>query len=424
MLEVVLSSHKKQIKWSKVDSFIGNSSSDALTYHRPCPICGSLHSKVVLELNDFQFYSDSATSPKRVNVRENMCFDCFALYLNPCYSSYGFRILFEEAGQSYGSTEGRPQEQIDWLENRDRLKSGFSILDVGCYDGNFLARLPEGLRKMGVDIDGPAIERGRQRHGEQGIRFFLGDFETFKFDGPSPDTITMFHVLEHLPRPVEVLKNLRSISGPGTNLVVEVPILENGKTNDINGFFSVQHMTHFSRKSLANCLALGGWEVVEQIEQPDYNGCRVLAKPAAISGEPSEMVKANPDDAIAAIGYLENWYGAVKDAEEHIKLINPSKQIVIWGGGAHTEFLYQTTSFFQRYRHSDFLIVDSDPLKQGKTWRGITIFSPSMLADCDWAKMALVVSSYGGQESIASAAITVGVPASRVFRFYDSIRRY
>ena len=97
---------------------------------------------------------------------------------------------------------------------------------------------------------------------------------------------------------------------------------------------------------------------------------------------------------------------------------------MIWGGGAHTEFLYQTTSFFQRYRHGDFLIVDSDPLKQGKTWRGISIFSQSMLADCDWTSTALVVSSYGGQESIASAAEMAGVPVDKIHRIYDYIRRY
>ena len=353
-----------------------------------------------------------------------MCLDCFALYLNPCYSNYGFRVLFEEAGQSYGSSDGRPREQIDWLTNRGLLNRGLSILDIGCYDGSLLACLPDGLRKMGMDIDAPAIERGRQQYGEQGINFFLGDFETFQFDGPPPDTITMFHVLEHLQRPVDVLKNLHSIAGPATKLVVEVPILENGKTNDINGFFSVQHMTHFSRQSLINCLAVSGWEVLEKIEQPDYNGCRVLAKPAVISGDPSDIVKANPDDACATLGYLENWYGALKDAEERIKVINPSEQIVIWGGGAHTEFLYQTTSFFQRYRHSNFLIVDSDPLKYGNTWRGISIFPPSMLAGCDWTSTALVVSSYGGQESIASAAEKVGVPVDRIHRIYEYVRRY
>lgn len=91
-----------------------------------------------------------------------------------------------------------------------------------------------------------------------------------------------------------------------------------------------------------------------EIEQPDYNGCRVLAKPAAISGEPSEIMKANPDDFIAALDYLEKWYGALKDAEKHIKLINLNKHIVIWGGGVHIEFLYKVTLFSQRYRDSDF----------------------------------------------------------------------
>lgn len=135
-----MSKQKDAIAWAKIDSFNGNHTSPALTYYRPCPICGSLKSKAVLELSDFQFYSDSADQPKRVDVRENICLDCFALYLNPCYSNYGFRVLFAEAGQSYGSTEGRPQEQIDWLSVRGLLNDDSSLLDVGCYDGSFLSR--------------------------------------------------------------------------------------------------------------------------------------------------------------------------------------------------------------------------------------------------------------------------------------------
>ena len=54
---------------------------------------------------------------------------------------FGFKILFDEAGQSYGSSEGRPQEQIDWLLSKDQLREGSSILDVGCYEGSFLARV-------------------------------------------------------------------------------------------------------------------------------------------------------------------------------------------------------------------------------------------------------------------------------------------
>lgn len=418
-----MSTQKQDLRWAKVDCYLGNFSSPALTYHRPCPICGSLKCRVVLELHDFQFYSDSATIPKRVNVKENMCLDCGALYLNPCYSEYGFSVLFAEAGQSYGSTEGRPQEQIEWLEARGLLDEGSSVLDVGCYDGSFLARLPDHVQKLGVDIDAPAIERGRLKHSKSGIRFIHGDFEHFQFSGSPPAAITMFHVLEHLPRPVEVLKKLRSIASPATKLIVEVPILENGKTNDINGFFSVQHMTHFTRSSLESCLSLGGWNIDEKLEQPDYNGCRVLATANEVA-EVKPSHTSIPEDWKSLTDYLSAWYHAIGAAQQRLRSMPNAENIVIWGGGAHTEFLYQVTAAFFSDKSIHFVIVDSDPLKHGKTWRGIGIYPPELVSEVDWSSAVLLVSSYGGQESIVSAADELGVPPDRVVRIYEKIRRY
>ena len=86
--------NNKDISWKNVNSLNGNHTSKALGYYRPCPICGSLESKVVMELDDFQFYSDSTEEPKRFDVRETICLACFTLYLNPCYSNHGFSVLF------------------------------------------------------------------------------------------------------------------------------------------------------------------------------------------------------------------------------------------------------------------------------------------------------------------------------------------
>ena len=227
-----MSKANSTIYWSVIDSFVGNSTAAELTFHRPCPICESLRARNIIELNSFQFFSDSTNFPKRVDIRQCMCIECQAVYMNPCYSSYGFDVLFAEAGHSYGASQGRPLEQIEWLEHRGLIKSGSRLLDVGCYDGSFLSRLPGHVHKVGVDIDAPAIKRGAKMYAEQDIEFILGDFETFESSGVSPDTITMFMVLEHLPRPVKVLKKLRDISSSTTRMVVEVPILERGKTND------------------------------------------------------------------------------------------------------------------------------------------------------------------------------------------------
>ena len=78
---------------------------------------------------------------------------------------------------------------------------------------------------------------------------------------------------------------------------------------------------------------------------------------------------------------------------------------MIWGGGAHTEFLFQTTSFFHTYNNSDFIIVDGDPLKHGNSWRGINIFSPDILDKFNWDNKALLISSYGSQDTIKEIAL-------------------
>jgi Methyltransferase domain len=362
--------------WRQVDSFPDNRSSPALTEHRPCPICGSDCTRTVLQFDQFQFYSDSKEVPKRVEIREVQCLDCFALYLNPCYTSYGFSVLFAEAGCSSGSTVGHCNEQIEWLRSRRSLQAGCCLLDAGYYEGGFLAKLPEKMKKIGVDIDEPAIARGRKAHQGKGIEFILGDFENFRC-GKRLDTSTMFHVLEHLPRPLAVLRHLRSISHAETRLAVEVPILENGTTNDINGFFTIQHLTHFSRTSLHNYLRLAGWKIIETQEQPDYNGFRVIAGPAG------EIRALQSDSGVTSAlrGYLSNWNLAVKAVEDRMSRIARAERCVLWGAGAHAEFLYQTTSFFRTKPDQEYAIVDRDPINQDKNWRGLRIYLPEILRD-------------------------------------------
>ena len=405
------------LQWRQVDSFSGNFKSSPLTSHRSCPVCNSLTSRVFLELEDFQFYTDSAQTPKRADIRQTQCLDCFALYLNPCYSSLGFEYLFSEASHSYGSTNGRSKEQLDWLTSRDLLETGGMILDVGCSEGRFLEQLPENLTRVGLDIDSSAVERARQRLQDKGIEFVVGDFESFQFSG-SPSTITMFHVLEHLPRPVSALKKLRSLASDQTRLVVEVPILERGVTNDINGFFSVQHMTHFSRQSLKNCLWLAGWEVGEWFEQPNYNGCRVLAVPSPEHNH----IKASTREQISLSECLGGWQQSISKVSRVLAGLEDQERCIIWGGGAHTEFLYQTTLFFHSKPDREYVIVDVDSSKQGKSWRGIPICSPSNVSNV--SGIALLISSYGSQEKIHQQATELGIPCEHLIKLYSEIRVY
>ncbi|MFQ5740138.1 MAG: class I SAM-dependent methyltransferase [Acidobacteriota bacterium] len=406
------------LQWKPVDSFVGNFSSPTLLMHRPCPLCGSLESRCILKLDNFQFFQDSLTQPKRVNLEQQQCLVCFTLYLNPCYSDYGFKVLFALAGRSYGATPARPEEQIDWLQQRGLLEPKTRLLDVGCFEGHFLSSLPDHIQKSGLDIDRAAIERARTRFGES-IHFVNGDFETFQYPG-HPDVITLFHVLEHLPRPVAALSKLRSISHPSTRLVVEVPILEKGLTNDINGFFSVQHMTHFSRQSLKRCLSQSGWEEVDRLEPSEYNGCRVAARPT----QPNSAGQPSGQDLDALCQCLATWRKSVSQVARVLQSIEECSHCAIWGAGLHTEFLYQTTLFFQSNRRRRLILIDSDPEKQGLSWRGVPIYSPSVLESIDSARIPLLISAYGDQDVIAQAALKRGVPETAVVKLYSHLRVY
>lgn len=407
------------LSWSAIGTEGGSLGSEKLAKHRSCPVCGHDKYKSVFSVLDFQFYCDSSTLPKRMDISQVQCLRCFAVYLNPCFSDFGFRALLTEAGQSYGASVNRPRQHVQWLSNRGLLTPDASLLDVGCYDGRFLALLPENVRKIGVDIDQVAIERGREVYAKHQIEFILGDFETFHCSS-SPDVVTMYHVLEHLPSPVAVLKKLRSIAHGSTRLVVEVPILENGLTNDVNGFFGAIHTSHFSRQSFRNCLRRGGWRIMDWQEQPDYNGCRVLAEPAELDVE----VMTDAEDIARVIEYLSGWYGELSALNRKLNQIsNNVRRCIIWGAGLHTEFLYQLTSFFHANPGREYAIVDSDTMKHGKRWRGIEIYPPSVLIrDVDWKDTGLLLSSYGKQDAIAQEAQKLGVPSEKLFRLYEVLR--
>lgn len=410
-----------EIEWNQIKIYT-NKDNETLLEYRHCPICNTNNYRTVITLNNFQFFSDSLKA-KQVDVNQQQCKECGTLYMNPCYSNIGFERLFEEASQSYGSSLEHTKEQINWLHEYELLNNGARVLDVGCYDGSFLSRLPNSIIKLGVDIDEQAIKRGREKYKKQEIEFFHGDFENFYFKGESPDTITMYHVLEHLPRPIDTLKKLYSISKRSTKLVVEVPILENGKTNDINSFFSVQHMTHFSRNSLFSCLLHAGWEIENYYETVDYNGYRILARPKSELSKSYEF-KYTSKDWYELNKNLSSWYSALSDIEKFIQKLLKCDKVVIWGGGVHTEFMYQVSSLFQMHCKTPIIIVDSDPIKHGTSWRGINIYEPSVIKQLDWISTKLLISSYGGQGAIFEAAIKLNVPSDSIVKIYKTTDVY
>ena len=95
-------------------------------------------------------------------------------------------------------------------------------LDVGCGMGEMPLLLSEhGFSATGLDESRKTIDFLRSRFPKVGWESgavldlipTLGRF----------DVVTMYHVLEHIPHPVEVMKGMKDILRPGGYIVIEVP---------------------------------------------------------------------------------------------------------------------------------------------------------------------------------------------------------
>lgn len=405
-----------KINFRPIDSFFGNFTDEALLKYRSCPLCGSKDFDVISKIDNFQFFSDSRELPKRCLIQNVICQDCLCVYMNPAYTNYGFNILFSQSSMSYGAPGGSREKIAPWLIQHEIIKFGDCILDIGCGDGSFLNTFPRDTVCIGIDIDKPSVDRAHKLFPH--IKFVNNSFENISIE-QIPNVITLIHVLEHLPNPVATLRALRDISSEETFLVVEVPVLECATGGDVTGFFTMIHMQHFSRSILRSMLEKSGWKIIKTVQMDGYNGYRVIAK----KGQPNLAVMPCPADKEALQSLMSQEAAAIDALEERICSILCSNKagdkLVIWGAGMHTETLYHKTSLFDSSRKLDYALIDIDPAKQGRSWRGISCYAPEgVLSSGD--KHKIIISSYGNTPEILKMARSLS-PSSSIEVLYDTI---
>ncbi len=412
-----------KLPWQPMKRLPRQEAALSLQQYRACPSCGTgsdlaENSAALFSLDDFQFFTDQQ-GLNRADHRIVACTCCGLLYTNPCYTPSGFQQLFAKAGLSYGHTAARIVEQVEWIARH--FPQAHSLLDVGCGGGDLLKALPQTMQRLGLDVDALALEAAEKSAPD--ITFAVCDFDGLA-DLPQTDVVTLFHVLEHLANPAGFLKQLRQLAKTGALLVVEVPVVERAvmeQDRDIVGFFTIQHLTHFSKVSLENMLSASGWQLTHVEAMSGYNGWRVVAEPKPLST--LEVVK-DETSLSAANAYLSVWRDNIASVEQRIAALAATPRMMIWGVGQHTEYMALLSGLFKA--GAEFVIVDSDPLKQGQTYHGIPVLAPAQVPEAEWleGEFPIVVSTYGGQESVVKLLASRGVDPLRVVTLYDRTQRY
>jgi len=188
----------------------------------PCQVCESdTHARIVADLDDYSV---------------TRCTGCGFVYL----SGLRDREVEHERYRKDQYTDGYMQhfdvrqivaeqrESVDRILTRAgaslaEIDHGAPVLDIGCGRGFFLNEMREhGFtgELVGVDISEPMTAWGREEHGLdlRGLPIEEANLPVGHFA-----LVTIFDVLEHVPFPREVLRQMLGLLRPGGWGIVEVP---------------------------------------------------------------------------------------------------------------------------------------------------------------------------------------------------------
>lgn len=150
--------------------------------------------------------------------------------------------------------------RVSWLEGSRRGR----LLDIGCGTGTFLVHMRAlGWEVAGVEPDPGAVTIAQRLLGTEAIH--QGILEEAALPADSFDAITMSHVIEHVPEPVNTLKACMQVLKPGGKLVVLTPNVESlGHRIFSNAWRPLEvprHLFLFSPYTLGKCAIKAGLKI-------------------------------------------------------------------------------------------------------------------------------------------------------------------
>jgi len=107
-----------------------------------------------------------------------------------------------------------------------RLKSGDTLLDIGCGPGTItadLAMLVTPGRVTALEVTAPALDLARAEIGKRGLStvdFAVGDVHALDFPDGTFDVVHAHQVLQHVGDPVAALREMRRVTRPGGVIAV------------------------------------------------------------------------------------------------------------------------------------------------------------------------------------------------------------
>ena len=160
--------------------------------------------------------------------------------------------------------------RLDWIG--PRIPPGGTVVDVGAAGGAFVEQAGlRGLRAWGIE---PAPAFARYAREVLGVDVRPGLVQDHPLPAGDLDAVTMWHVLEHVAEPAEVLAALRDALRPCGVLCVEVPNADSAVARalgrDWPGLQPEVHVGQYTPDALGRLLERAGLAVLEVSTAPSH----------------------------------------------------------------------------------------------------------------------------------------------------------
>jgi SAM-dependent methyltransferase len=177
-------------------------------------------------------------------------------------------------------------------------------LDVGCGSGGSLgAALALGWHVAGIELSAAAAAKARRFTD----RIHAGDVLAAPFEPASFDVVSAFHVVEHVPDPVAVVRRMLEWVAPGGLALIEVPNA-GGLGAAVfgqawSGLELPRHLSHFTPATLGRVVDRAGGRVL---------WCRHQAKPRYYLWSLAHWLRDHRRDGLARLTESGPVHGALK----------------------------------------------------------------------------------------------------------------
>jgi len=347
---------------------IANHSTNALP-DQTCPICRASETSEICELAGMPVHvgrswptAESARSCPRGDIRLRFCRECGMLWnsaFDPALvhydGEYDNSLYFSEVHRKLA------RRAATRLIEQHAIR-GKEIIEIGCGTGEFLTLLCELGNNRGVGFD-PSYRPGDAVAAD--VRFVA------KLYGPDcadyrADLVCSRYVLEHVARPVSMLRQLhRNLQQQDNALVYfEVPnawlVFDDGMIWDL----IYEHFANFCRSSLVRTFEEAGFTASEVGEACDGQVLWIEARPGRSAEAPADSRWNDCARLEPAAGRLRDETRRLVDTWRRrlAQFRREGREVVVWGAGA------KGISFLNLLDVGDQIpyVVDVNPRKSGR----------------------------------------------------------